>query len=83
METDFSTTIFCFDGQTREFHFARINSVAIYFHVSVVDNNQQLITGTLAMNENGQWQLRERELPDWFMQAEPELCDSVGLKTGR
>jgi hypothetical protein len=83
MNTDFSATIHCFDGMTREFHFARINSVAIYFHVSVVDNDQKLITGTLAMNEKGQWKLRERELPDWFIQAEPELCDTIELKAGR
>lgn len=83
MNTDFSATIHCFDGKNREFHFARINSVAIYFHVSVVDDRQKLITGTLAMNEAGQWKLRERELPDWFLQAEPELGDMVAVKAGR
>jgi hypothetical protein len=82
METDFSTTIRCFDGRIREFHFARINSVAIYFHISVIDDKQQLITGTLAMTENGQWKIRERELPDWFLLAEPDLCNVVELKAG-
>ena len=55
METDFATTILCTDGQEREFHFARINSVAIYFHISVVVNSGRLLTGTLAREVNGRW----------------------------
>ena len=83
METDFSKTITCNDGQEREFHFARINSVAIYFHISVLDKNTALVTATMVMDENGQWKLRETELPNWFKQAEPELSDAVELKAGR
>jgi hypothetical protein len=81
MTTDFSTTILCKDGQEREFHFARINSVAIYFHISVVDG--RLITATLARNENGQWKLHEHELPNWFITAEPELGNEVEHKARR
>jgi hypothetical protein len=80
METDFSKTIVCNDGQEREFHFARINSVAIYFHISVFDESTALVTGTLARDENGQWKLRETELPSWFKQAESELSDAVEVK---
>jgi hypothetical protein len=80
METDFSKTITCNDGQVREFHFARINSVAIYFHISVFDKSSALITGTLARDENGQWKLRETELPNWFKHAEPELSEAVEVK---
>lgn len=82
METDFSTTIECMDGQRREFHFARINSVAIYFHISVFDKGTELVTATLAMDENGHWKLREPDLPDWFKKAEPELSEAVELKAG-
>lgn len=83
METDFSTSIVCTDGQERKFHFARINLVAIYFHISVFDNNDRLITATLARDENGRWKLRESELPGWFKKAEPELSEAVELKAGR
>jgi hypothetical protein len=83
METDFSTIILCTDGQEREFHFARINSVAIYFHISVVDNNGRLVTATLARDENGRWKLHEPELPGWFITAEPELGNQVEHKAGR
>lgn len=80
MQTDFSTTILCTDGQKREFHFARINSVAIYFHISVVDSSGRLITATLARDEGGRWRLHEHELPGWFIKAEPELGNLVELK---
>jgi hypothetical protein len=80
METDFSTTILCTDGQEREFHFARINSIAIYFHISVVDSSGRLITATLARDENGRWKLHEQELPGWFITAEPELSNQVEHK---
>lgn len=80
METDFSTTILCTDGQKREFHFARINSVAIYFHISVVDNSGRLITATLARDQNGRWKLHDQELPGWFITAEPELGNQVEYK---
>ena len=80
METDFSKTITCNDGQVREFHFARINSVAIYFHISVFDKDSALVTGTLARDENGQWKLHETELPNWFKHAEPELSEAVEVK---
>lgn len=83
METEFSTTILCKDGQEREFYFTRINSVAIYFHISVVDNSGRLITATLARNENGQWKLHEHELPNWFINAEPDLSNEVEHKAGR
>jgi hypothetical protein len=83
MATDFSTTILCTDGQKREFHFARINSVAIYFHVSVVDNSGRLIRATLARDENGHWKLHESELPGWFITAEPELGNEVEHKARR
>jgi hypothetical protein len=83
METDFSTTILCKDGQKREFHFARINSVAIYFHISVVDSNGRLITATLARDEKGQWKLHEQELPNWFITVEPELGNEVEHKARR
>lgn len=83
METDFSTIILCTDGQEREFHFVRINSVAIYFHISVVDNNGRLITATLARDENSRWKLHEPELPGWFIRAEPELGNQVEHKAGR
>jgi hypothetical protein len=83
METDFSTTIMCTDGQEREFHFARINSVAIYFHISVVDNSGRLVTATLVRDEGGRWKLHEQELPAWFKKAEPQLGDMVELKAGR
>jgi hypothetical protein len=83
MEKDFSTTILCTDGQEREFHFARINSVAIYFHISVVDNSGRLVTATLARDENGRWKLHEPELPGWFITAEPELGNQVEHKAGR
>ena len=83
METDFSSTILCTDGQEREFHFARINSVAIYFHISVVDNSGRLITATLARDETGHWKLHEQELPAWFLKAEPELGNTIELKAGR
>jgi hypothetical protein len=83
METDFSTTILCTDGQEREFHFARINSVAIYFHVSVVDNSGRLVRATLARDENGHWKLHESELPGWFITAEPELGNQVEHKARR
>lgn len=83
METDFSSNIICSDGQKREFHFARINSVAIYFHVSVFDSRAQLITATLARDEHGQWKLHETELPDWFKKAEAELGNTIEQKAGR
>jgi hypothetical protein len=83
MEKDFSTTILCTDGQEREFHFARINSVAIYFHISVVDNSGRLVTATLARDENNRWKLHEQELPRWFITAEPELGNEVENKAGR
>jgi hypothetical protein len=83
MEKDFSTTILCTDGQERVFHFARINSVAIYFHVSVVDNSGRLITATLKRDENSHWKLHEQELPRWFITAEPELRNEVEHKAGR
>ena len=83
MKTDFSTIILCTDGQEREFHFARINSVAIYFHISVVDSSGHLITATLARNENGQWKLHEPELPGWFITAEPKLGNEVEQMAGR
>jgi hypothetical protein len=83
METDFSTIILCTDGQEREFHFARINSVAIYFHISVVDNSGRLVTATLVRDENGHWKLHERELPRWFITAEPQLGSQVEHKAGR
>lgn len=83
MEKDFSTIILCKDGLEREFHFARINSVAIYFHISVVDNSGRLVTATLARDENGQWKLHEPELPGWFITAEPELGNQVEHKAGR
>jgi len=83
METDFSSTILCTDGQEREFHFARINSVAIYFHISVVDNSGRLITATLARDETGLWKLHEQELPAWFKTAEPELGNTIEVKAGR
>jgi hypothetical protein len=83
MEKDFSTIILCTDGQEREFHFARINSVAIYFHISVVDNSGRLVTATLARDENGRWKLHESELPGWFITAEPELGNQVEHKAGR
>jgi hypothetical protein len=84
MKTDFSTTILCTDGLEREFHFARINnSVAIYFHVSVVDNSGQLVTATLARDAANHWKLHEQELPGWFITAEPELGNEVELKAGR
>jgi len=82
MQTDFSNSILCTDGQIREFHFARINSVAIYFHISVLDGNR-LLTGTLARSENGQWELQEKELPTWFKKAEPELGNTIERKAGR
>ena len=81
METDFSTSIVCNDGRIRKFHFARINSVAIYYHISVFDN-AALVTATLALDEKGHWKLRETELPGWFKQAEPDLSDTVELKAG-
>jgi hypothetical protein len=83
MQTDFSTTLVCADGQKREFHFARINSVAIYFHISVIDNGGRLITATMARSENGQWKVQEKELPDWFKKAEPELALTIERKAGR
>jgi hypothetical protein len=83
METDFSSTILCTDGQEREFHFARINSVAIYFHISVVDDSGRLITATLARDELGRWKLHEQELPAWFKKAEPELSNAIEVKAGR
>ena len=83
METDFSTIIKCTDGQEREFHFARINSIAIYFHISVVDSSGRLITATLARDENGHWKLHEPELPGWFITAEPELGSQVEHKAGK
>ena len=83
METDFSTTILCTDGQEREFHFVRINSVAIYFHISVVDSSGRLITATLARDESGDWKLHSPELPPWFITAEPELGDHIEHKAGR
>lgn len=83
METEFSTTILCKDGQKREFYFTRINSVAIYFHISVVDSSGRLITATLARDENNQWKLHEHELPNWFINAEPDLSNEVEHKAGR
>jgi hypothetical protein len=83
METDFSNAILCSDGKERVFHFARINSVAIYFHVSVVDDGGRLITGTLARDESGHWKLHEQELPAWFKKAEHELGDTIEIKAGR
>lgn len=83
METDFSTTILCKDGQERAFHFSRINSVAIYFHISVVDSNGQLVTATLVRDENSKWKLHEPELPNWFITAEPQLSNEVEQKAGR
>jgi hypothetical protein len=83
METDFSTTILCTDGQERVFHFARINSVAIYFHISVVDSSGRLITATLARDSSNHWKLHEQELPRWFITAEPELGNEVEHKAGR
>ena len=83
METDFSTTILCTDGQERVFHFARINSVAIYFHISVVDSSGRLITATLARDSTNHWKLHEEELPRWFITAEPELGNEVEHKAGR
>lgn len=83
METDFSTTIVCADGKEREFHFARINSVAIYFHISVVDSSGQLITATLARDAANHWKLHEHELPRWFITAEPALGKEVEHKAGR
>jgi hypothetical protein len=83
METEFSTTILCKDGQKREFYFTRINSVAIYFHISVVDSSGRLITATLARDENSQWKLHEHELPNWFINAEPDLGNEVEHKAGR
>jgi len=83
METDFSNTILCTDGQERVFHFARINSVAIYYHISVVDDNSRLITATLVRDETGNWKLHEHELPLWFKKAEPELGNTIEVKAGR
>ena len=83
METDFSTIILCADGQKREFHFARINSIAIYFHISVVDSSGRLVTATLARDETGHWKLHEQELPRWFITAEPELGNYIEHKAGR
>lgn len=83
METDFSTIILCADGQEREFHFLRINSVAIYFHISVVDSTGRLITATLARDEAGHWKLHEAELPRWFITAEPALGNEIEHKAGR
>lgn len=82
MKTDFSTTIRCTDGREREFHFARINSVAIYYHVSVVDSSGRLITATMARDESGHWKLHEHELPGWFIKAEPQLGNLVEQKEG-
>jgi hypothetical protein len=77
MNTDLSTTIRCIDGQIREFHFTRINSTAIYYHISVVDDNGRLLTGTLARNEMNDWKLRELELPAWFIAAESQFTITV------
>ena len=80
METDFSTIVDCADGQQREFHFTRINSVAIYFHISVVDTDNKLYSATMARAETSQWQLQENDLPEWFKYIELKLADIIQQK---
>jgi len=77
MKTDFSKFILCDDGFEREFHFARVNSAAIYFHVSVIDNDGKLLTATVARDESGQWKIQSHDFPEWLNRAEPLLARSI------
>lgn len=77
MKTDFSKFIICDDGHEREFHFARVNSAAIYFHVSVIDGNGRLLTATVARDENGHWKIQPQDFPEWLNRAEPLLALTI------
>ena len=77
MKTDFSKFIICDDGHEREFHFARINSAAIYFHVSVIDNDGKLLTATVARDESSQWRIQPEDFPEWLKRAEPLLASAI------
>jgi hypothetical protein len=77
MKTDFSKHIICEDGHEREFHFARINSAAIYYHVSVIDTDGKLITATLYIDDNGKWKIQPENFPAWLFSAETELAETI------
>jgi hypothetical protein len=77
MKTDFSKHIICEDGHDREFHFARVNSAAIYYHVSVIDTDGKLITATLFIDENGKWKIQPEDFPAWLYGTEPKLAQVI------
>jgi hypothetical protein len=77
MKTDFSKRINCDDGHEREFHFARVNSAAIYYHVSVIDTDGKLITATLFIDDNSKWKIQPENFPAWLYNAEPELAETI------
>ena len=82
MKTDFSKNIVCNDGLQREFHFARINSAAIYFHVSVIDVDGKLLTATMLIDDSGQWRMQTHDFPEWFNSVEPKLARSIAEAEG-
>lgn len=77
MKTDFSKRIICEDGHEREFHFARVNSAAIYYHVSVIDVDGSLYTATILLDDNSQWKIQADGIPAWFYGAEPKLAQII------
>jgi hypothetical protein len=77
MKTDFSKYIMCEDGFEREFHFARVNSAAIYFHVSVIDKDGKLLTATMARDDTGHWKIQPQDFPAWLSHAEPALAHTI------
>lgn len=77
MKTDFSKQVTCDDGVQREFHFARVNSAAIYYHVSVVDADEKLYTATIVLDENGKWKIQPDNFPAWLLDAEPALSQII------
>lgn len=82
MKTDFSRNIVCNDGLLREFHFARINSAAIYFHVSVIDVDGKLLTATMLIDDSGQWKMQTHDFPEWFNSIEPKLARTIEEEEG-
>lgn len=77
MKTDFSKHIVCDDGNEREFHFARVNSAAIYYHVSVVDVDEKLYTATVVLDDNSKWKIQPDNFPSWLFNVEPKLAEVI------
>jgi len=77
MKSDFSKFIICDDGREREFHFARTNTAAIYYHVSVIDSDGKLLTVTMGIDEDGQWKMQSQDMPEWLQRTEPMLALAI------